>query len=142
MTGAPKNGPLGRYRELLHLSPTEDFVLAVLSFDPFAFLDKSYCDVSALGCAMLSRLLKKAQQKLAPEKSEASPGDALTDGWGDGWGDLDISVDGLETTQIDTSVNSTGPTGLLERVKCQLRRLHVLEAILKEADEKIGRAHV
>lgn len=133
MTGAPKNGPLGRYRELLHLSPTEDFVLAVLSFDPFAFLDKSYCDVSALGCAMLSRLLKKAQQKLAPEKSEASPGDALTDGWGDGWGDLDISV-GLETTQIDTSVNSTGPTGLLERVKCQLRRLHVLEAILKEAD--------
>ena len=138
MTGAPKNGPLGRYRELLHLSNTEDFVTAVLNFDPFALLDKSYCDVSALGCAMLSRLLKKAQLKLgAPDKSgAASPdGDEVNaDGWGgDGWGDLDINVEGLESAEADTAVDS----GLLQRVMCQLRRLLVLEAMIKDGADGV-----
>lgn len=132
---APKKGPLGHYRELLQLRSQEDFVTAVLNFDPFALLDKSFCDVSALGCAMLRRLLQKAQQKLggAEKSGLASPeGEVNTDGWGD----LDISMEGLESA-AEISENSS-QTGLMQRVMCQLRRLQVLEAMMKDGEMDVS----
>ena len=66
---------MGLYRELLDLAKAasaEDFATAVLEFDPFAILNKSYCDVSAMGCAMLGRLLKKALERLGGQ-TKTSP---------------------------------------------------------------------
>ena len=141
MTGeAPKSksckpsGPLGLYRELLELSSPEDFAKAVLDFDPFAILNKSYCDVSAMGCAMLGRLLKKALERLG--KPEVSPKD--TDGWGDlnlatdGWDDLDLTVEGVDAP---VPAQSEPTQDLLRRLTSQLRRLQVLDALLQDADK-------
>ena len=106
-------GPLGLYRSLLELSngKAEDFVVAVLDFDPFPHLALCGDKGTALGCAMLDRLLKRALEISGGGEPEADEAD--------GWGELDLDLDG--------AAKETGPN--VSRLRCQLRRLQVLRSL-------------
>ena len=108
-------GPLGYYRKLLQLE-ADDFAVAVLDFDPFALLEGR--DAFHLALAMLTRLLKRAQDQLEPKEET------------DGWDDLDLG-------------NEASPKQekLQERLSCQLRRLQVLEAMGEETFKECSRVH-